>query len=317
MGAPSCSDEEFVALFEKWGGEKAAVLLGIATANVYRRRRRLEEKLGRLLTAPTIADERKLSGYPMRNPLTICDGVFIAGSDAHYEPGSDKGSVAHRGLVKLCRELKPKAVLLNGDVLDFPDASKHDQIGWTPSRGLKEELEAGNIRMSEIEDAAGPGASFLFTIGNHDLRFESYLSGRAPAMEGVMGVRLADHFPRWKIGISVWINEGELVCKHRYKGGTHATHNNVVNSGKSMLTGHLHSLKVTPFSDYNGTRYGIDTGTLNDPYGEHASYAEDNPLNHRSGFVVCTFHRGRLLLPEIAQVWDENHIQFRGQLIEV
>ena len=54
---------------------------------------------------------------------------------------------------------------------------------------------------------------------------------------------------------------GNVVIKHRMKGGIHAAHKNTLHAGTTMVTGHLHSLKVTPFSDYNGTRWGVDTGT--------------------------------------------------------
>ena len=130
------------------------------------------------------------------------------------------------------------------------------------------------------------------------------------------GFALADHFQNWEMCISTWINN-DVVIKHRWKGGVHATHNNTVNAGKTMITGHLHSLKVTPFDDYNGTRWGVDTGTLATLDGPQFSYGEDSPTNHRAGFIVLTFKDGQLLWPEIAAVMDEHHIQFRGEIIQV
>lgn len=41
------------------------------------------------------------------------------------------------------------------------------------------------------------------------------------------------------------------------------------------------------------------------------------PLDWRSGFGVLTFHRGRLLMPELVQVWDNDSVQFRGKIIKV
>jgi hypothetical protein len=113
-----------------------------------------------------------------------------------------------------------------------------------------------------------------------------------------------------------------VVVKHRFKGGIHATHNNTLWAGKTIVTGHLHSLKVTPLSDYNGTRWGIDTGTLADPAsntegGPQFHYNEDNPQNHRSGFIVLTFKDGQLLWPEVCNVIDQNHVSFRGEVIRV
>jgi hypothetical protein len=109
-----------------------------------------------------------------------------------------------------------------------------------------------------------------------------------------------------------------VVIKHRLKGGVHATHNNTVNSGISTVTGHLHSLKVTPFADYRGNRFGVDTGTLADPSGpQFVDYLEDAPTNWRSGFAVLTFRDGRLLWPELVHKYEEGKIEFRGQVIDV
>jgi hypothetical protein len=89
-------------------------------------------------------------------------------------------------------------------------------------------------------------------------------------------------------------------------------------AGRTIVTGHLHSAKVYPLSDYNGTRYGVDTGCIADT--EHkafTSYTEDSPKNWRSGFSVLTFDGGGLLYPELVLKWDDEHVQFRGKKIHV
>ena len=313
MRQSKCSDDEFVRLFESLGAKATSEQIGVAEKCIYTRRRRIEKKLCRILVPPTKQTERTLGAYPMRLHYDIQDGVVIIGSDAHYWPGD--ATPAHRGMVQLVRELKPKLVVLNGDVLDGARISRHSRIGWSHTPTLREELDACQERLDEITKAY-PKADRYWTLGNHCMRFENKLSQEAGEYEGVKGVRLADQFTDWKHCMSLWLND-DVVVKHRFKGGIHATHNNTLNAGKSMVTGHLHSLKVTPFNDYNGTRWGVDTGTLSDPYGDHAAYAEDNPLNHRSGFVVLTISGGRMLWPEIAAVVDENRIQFRGQILSV
>jgi hypothetical protein len=185
---------------------------------------------------------------------------------------------------------------------------------------IARELETVDQRLHEIELATRRGVPMFYTIANHDLRFETKLSNSVPAFEGVRGFRLRDHIgERWQMGWSVWVNGGELVIKHRFKNGVHASHNSTLWAGKNICIGHLHSLKVTPFSDYTSTRYGIDCGTLADPYSEQFCYNEDNPRNHRSGFVVLTFLNGRLLLPDIVQVYDEAKglVQWRGEVFQV
>jgi hypothetical protein len=312
MAAPACSDEEFMALFAQHGAMGTAKILGVAERNVYARRRRLESAHDKTIASPNSGWNHE-SLYPKRVPLDVTDGVVLIGSDAHYWP--DVISAAHRGLVRLSGELKPKAVILNGDAFDGARISRHPRIGWARTPTVKEEQQAVDARTDEIR-AAAKGAKLIWTIGNHDARFENRLADKASEFEGLQGFTLKDNFPHWQLCMSTWIND-EVVVKHRFKGGVHATHNNTVSAGKTMVTGHLHSLKVTPYDDYNGTRFGVDTGTLADPYGPQFEYAEDNPLNHRSGFVVLTFHKGRLMWPEIVRVLDDKHIEFRGQVIAV
>jgi hypothetical protein len=130
-------------------------------------------------------------------------------------------------------------------------------------------------------------------------------------------MHLRDHFPRWVPCWAAWIND-DVVVKHRYKGGTHAAHNNTLYAGKTMVTGHLHALKVSPFNDYHGTRWGVDTGTIADPQGpQFVDYTEDNPKDWRAGFVVLTFKDGELLWPEVVRVMDDEHVDFRGKVIRV
>lgn len=316
MGRVTCTDQEFIALFESVGPTEAGIKLGVATRSIFERRLRIEIKLGIKLIAPPRSRETRSyeSAYPARVPFEVQDGTVLVGSDAHYWP--DLISCAHRGFVRFCERLKPKAAILNGDGFDGAKAGRHPPIGWTHKPSVNEELGAVEERTDEIRHASPTDAELVWTMGNHDLRFENTLAKDVAAFNGVKGMMLKDHFPHWKMVMSLWIN-GSIVVKHRYKGGVHATHNNTLQSGRTIVTGHLHSLKVTPFDDYDGTRYGVDTGTLADPFGPQFDYGEDNPNNHRSGFAVLTFKSGKLLMPELAKVVDKDHIEFRGEVIEV
>ena len=51
-------------------------------------------------------------------------------------------------------------------------------------------------------------------------------------------------------------------------------------------------------------------------FSDNAS-AMTGPSNWRSGFAVLTFRDGRLLWPELVARVDEEHVQFRGEVIEV
>ena len=82
-----------------------------------------------------------------------------------------------------------------------------------------------------------------------------------------------------------------------------------------MVTGHLHSARVSPFTDYNGTRYGVDTGCVAEPdHKAFIDYTEDSPKNWRSATAFFTFKDGNLMMPELVTKWDDKRVQFRGEL---
>lgn len=310
----SCDDATLVALIRRVGNQGAANHLGINVRTVYERRRSLESRLGIAIDPPSVAAKSIARKHPQRVELEVRNGVVLVGSDGHYWPGEP--STAHKAFVRFCKELSPAVVIMNGDAFDGASISRHPPIGWEDNPTVKQEIEAVQDRLSEIEFAAGK-ARKVWPLGNHDARFETRLASVAPEYAKIYGVHLSDHFPAWEGCWSCWIN-GKVVIKHRYKGGIHATHNNTVSAGTTIVTGHLHSLKVTPFTDYNGDRWGVDTGTLADPNGpQFVDYSEDSPKNHRSGFIVLTFVDGELLWPEVVNVIGENKVTFRGKVIDV
>jgi hypothetical protein len=325
MGAhnETCTDTEFIQL---WGQLQSATRLaehlGISIRAVHLRRRNIEREYDMSLNS---SDHRGIK-YDKNKPksfsplkqieLGMLDGCVIVFSDAHFIPG--QRTTAFKGLLWAIQEFKPKAVICNGDAFDGASISRHD-VTDQPQTSVIQELKACQGALGEIEEiakAARHNVKLLFTWGNHDIRFGNRLAQHAPQFKDVVGFKLTDHIPDWDFCWAVWPTE-QCIIKHRYKGGIHATHNNALSSGVSMCTGHLHSLKVTPFSDYNGVRYGVDTGTLAEIDGPQFTYAELNPSNHRSGFAVLNFFNGHLLLPELAQKFDEDMIMFRGDVIDV
>lgn len=324
MGAPKVSDAEFVELWRTHkSANKLSLMLNVGERNVHARRRRLEAKLGIRLEAEDGRAKhwthlQTADKHAKRLDLGILNGTIIAFSDAHFWPGIR--TTAYCGLLRVIEELKPQAVVNGGDAFDGASISRFPRIGWDSTPSVIEELKACEAALGEIEEAAKKArhnSRLVWCLGNHDARFENRLAANAPQYEHVKGFSLKDHFPAWEPCWAVW-NTERTVIKHRFKGGIHATHNNTVNSGVNIVTGHLHSLKVTPFDDYHGTRYGVDTGTLADPLGpQFENYLEASPTNWRSGFVVLTFVDGHLLFPEVVKVHSPGRIEFRGKVIDV
>ena len=119
-GNPRCSDEEFIELFDKFGAERTSRIIGSTERNVYARRRRLEGKYDKPLQAPTRTIPT--SSNPARIELDIQSGVVLVGGDGHYWPG--KAATAHRALVHFAKEMKPRALIYNGDAFDGSTISR-------------------------------------------------------------------------------------------------------------------------------------------------------------------------------------------------
>jgi len=319
--SPHLSDAEFIELWKTTGSVTAIQkITGVNIRTIQRRRQALEARYG-LLLQPIAPNGQKQRQQPMayeRKHLGILNGVGIVFSDAHFWPGIR--TTAFDALLWAIKEFKPSVVVCNGDALDGASISRHPPAGIGPKEPtLIEELKACQAALEEVEETAKEArhnVRLVYTWGNHDARFNARLAANAPQFAETFGFKLEDHFPNWEFCMTCWPTP-DVVIKHRYKGGVHATHNNTVGAGKTIVTGHLHSLKVTPYSDYNGNRFGVDTGTLAEPDGPQMAYGEDNPVNHRSGFIILTFKDGKLLWPEIVHKWDEGQVEFRGQIINV
>lgn len=304
------SDKEFWDAYKRNQSPTAmSLMLGLSTRNIISRLRR-----NGIAPLPLSAEARAHSMTSVGRVSTVLEnGKIVIFSDAHYWPGYI--STAHRALIQVIKTEKPAIVVCNGDAFDGAQISRFGRNQWSKAPTVVEELKAVKERLGEVEKAA-KGAKLFWPFGNHDSRFETALSNKVSEFEGVEGFHLKDHFPLWSPCWSLFIND-DIVIKHRIRGGVHATRNNTLAAGRTTVTGHLHQLKVTPFADYNGNRYGIDCGTLADPYGPQFQYAEDNPQDWRSGFIVLSIRDGSLLHPLIAQVRSEGEVEYKGEIIQV
>lgn len=332
MPAAVCTDEEFIGLWNRLrSAAELSRILQISTRSVMARRRRLETTHGIALNSSVFAEsvspadqnaarmtklaEIRQAKYQKDMQRTLTDGVILVASDCHYWPGVV--TVAHQAFCALAKRLKPAMVILNGDILDGARISRHARIMWEKQPDLKDEIHAVQDRCAEIERAAA-GAVFVRTIGNHDARFENYLSSRVSEFEEMTGMTLLDYLPRWEAGWALHINvntDGWTTIRHRpVSGGIHSAYNSTLKAGVHYVHGHLHKLQVTPWADYRGRRFGVDTGTMADPYGPQFNYTEAGPVNWASGFAVLTFNEGKLREPELCVV-QNGQAWFRGEKV--
>ena len=312
------SDDQFIATWRECGCSPSAVArsLNIGVREVYRRRKKMADRGIVLETHPTTYQAGIQSTYTQAWSYArvrtgeVLNGHVIIFSDAHFWPGSR--TPGNEALLKLIKRLKPARIVANGDIFDGARISRHDPHGWGQPPSVKEELDACQERMHEVELVAVRGNPLDWNIGNHDARFDRAMVVNAAEYAGVVE-RLADRFPAWEMAWSLRLN-GSVMIKHRQANGIHATYNNTLKGGLTMVTGHLHRLAITPWADYTGRRWGVDTGTLSDPHGPQFEYLENNATPWCSGFAVLTFKDGRLLPPELCEVID-GVAYFRGDAV--
>jgi hypothetical protein len=317
MSARKVTDEQLIAATAKTRSTTAlAQQFGMSTRAIATRVR----KLG----IPAAANWKEVEQTPIKTALSeatgrmrldMQDGCAVVFSDAHFR--HDAKSTANRALVKMLPDLKPKLVVCNGDAIDGNAISRHAPIFGEQQVRPAIELSTCQERLTEISDASR-GAVKAFTIGNHDVRLHNYIAANASMLNDMRSLDIRHLFPEWRFCWSLFINDDTIV-KHRFRNGQYAPANNVRGAlGMNFVTGHLHSMKAIPLSAYSDrTFYGVDSGMLADPEWETFAYREDSPADWRSGFVVLTWWRGRLLWPEFCNVLGEGVVEFRGQIIEV
>jgi hypothetical protein len=312
-----CTEKEFIELYTTLGPDEMGRRLKLDPTQIGHRRRAIERRRQIEIIGPNWTNRPPAPQGKHRLTLDVLDGEVLVGSDFHYWPGET--TLMHRAFVSFAKERRPRAVILNGDVMDAPSISRHMPIGWENRPKLIDEIEWAQEMTHQIATAGGK-CQKIWTLGNHDARYETRLAHVAPEYAKIHGFHLRDSFPLWEPAWSVAINAGtseEVFVKHRFRGGIHATYNNILHGGVHMVTGHLHSAQVRPYTFHNErTLWGVDGGCIAEPSARtFVDYTEDNPKNWRSAFVLLTFRAGRLMMPEIILKWDAQRVQFRGELI--
>jgi len=317
------TDQEFIDMWTNLQSPaEMSRCTGLNVRGIYARRNRLEAKYGTLLTVSEIRNAKHdsvisniiLSARKDVNRLSIDSGMIVIGSDAHYSPGYV--SVAHKAFCNIIAEYSKeiRAIILNGDIFDGGSISRHDRIRWKKSPSVKDELEAVQARLGEIESVRPAGAHLLRTYGNHCARFENRLSANVPEFEGIGGFLLKDHLPHWNDSERIDIND-DCVVIHDWHSGVHSGWNDTLKGGCTVITGHTHELSAKAHKGFKDTHYGIKTGMLASGDQEEFDYRIGKPgFNWQSGFAVLTWVNGMLLYPEFCAVRDDGKAYFRGRL---
>ena len=242
---------------------------------------------------------------PQFHNVDLDDGSILIGSDAHIWPYND--TIMMKAFALASKKLKPKVIVLNGDILDGARVSRHGSLLGQAAPKLTHELTAVHRWIDTLYRAP----TRIWTMGNHDQRVDNYLANNAPELDDYAG-RLSDRFPDWTFCWAATINN--LEVRHRFRSGIHAGWNSALHSGISTVTGHTHQLQVTAVRNRNGTHWGIECGMLGDPAHKAFEYTEGQTNRTQAGFVVITFRNGIMMPPETCELVDGRPV-FRGDYI--
>lgn len=307
-------DQIYTALKENnWDTRLAAGALEIGVRQIQYRRRQLRLDgviIPDVPTPPKLSYEPVPWTYPRRIDLSLRNSVIMCAGDMHKWPLSMvPENPVQSAFRKVAETLRPNLIVFDGDVIDATELSTHGRLRSQKTPKIEDEITAASDYMLSL-----PESRKILTRSNHDNRIDIYIANQAPRAEGLC-MRLIDKLPGWETCYSVGINENTEIM-HDWAGGIHAAHNNAMKSGRTFVTGHTHKLRVTPFEDLNGVRWGIECGMMAMPFEPQFEYLRGHPTQWQPGFVVLTYDaEGRLMEPEKCQ-WLHGRMWFRREPVD-
>ena len=222
-------------------------------------------------------------------PLAInTPGLWLVLSDLHL-PYHDRRTVEMA--VAEARKRAVKGVILNGDVLDSHEISRHDKDPSAPR--YVEEVECGKRFLAWVRKQL-PKARLIFKEGNHEERLIPYIWGRAPALFGLEGMTLpellhtADYGIEW-VGDKRVIHLGKLnvIHGHEYGRGTTGPVNPArgiyLKARSVVLCGHWH--RTSEHHEKNIRSRPEAAWSAGCACGLNPQYAPLNNWNHGYAFV--------------------------------
>ena len=177
------------------------------------------------------------------------------------------------------KDYKPDKVVINGDLGDFYSISDFDK---NPDRKTKlvDDKKVMREILYDIRKTAGKACEITLIEGNHENRLQKFL-WRNPQLEGLdelyipklIGVKdfnvkyVGADREYWKKTMG-HLNVGNATITHGdsrlngVKGGQNASYNTAKQSGRDVIIGHTHRLKMNYFTNFNQSVVGIECGCL-------------------------------------------------------
>ena len=243
---------------------------------------------------------------PMLNLDLGKEITVLAGGDLHTWYGEPP--IMWQAFCRIAHLIKPDVIVLMGDMIDGARVSRYANMYGSTAPKVALEIETFQEYLTMLPKCK----NVYWTVGNHDIRVDSYLMQNASELAEYVG-GLADRFPQ--INFCMGLTIGETEFRHRFRGGIHTAFNNTREAGINMITAHTHALQVTAHRNRRGTTYGVETGMLGPVNGPQFEYTEGAPTRYQEGFAVLTIDaEGYMFPPELCEKVRGRPV-FRGDYV--
>jgi len=232
--------------------------------------------------------------------------------------------------LRACIMLEPDYIVLNGDILEGADISRHPKIpGW--SVPLQVEFDFAREMFRQLREVA-PDAEIIWTAGNHGLdRIAAYCSQVAPALAGLRNLRFDKLAGVDDYGVKL-AQAGSIMSPQGTEGDLPGImiHDYLIHHGTLLgQTPHLSELRKALRSGQSGhvhragismmSHEGASISWMSTPMGctprAGRAYMKGRHTGWQMGFGVAFLHPGGRV-HQYPVICDEGVCMFEGTVIE-
>jgi len=233
-------------------------------------------------------------------PYVISQSKTLIISDLHF-PYQDNQAI--RSAIKYGKEKKVTCILINGDLIDFANISRHEK-DWR-MRSVSQEFEAVREFLIELRKHF-PKCKIVYKYGNHDERWEKFLFLKAPEIfddnEFKLEVRL--RLAELKIDVvkdMLPIKIGKLNVLHGHElqggGGVNPARATFLKTIDNVIIGHCHRSSQHTEPTFSGDVIVVTSqGCL---CGMYPMFSRINKWNHGFSYVELNIKTGEYQLQNL------------------
>lgn len=236
--------------------------------------------------------------------------TYVVFSDIHI-PYEDKTLVA--AALELVKDIQPHGVVLNGDILDLPEVSRHNagSVAHLEGKRIANSFAAGNKFLDTLDAAVGPRCKEKHWVtGNHENRWDRWVqSGDNAVFADDEYVTLPARLRLKERGYiyhgdypDAHVRLGKLLVTHGQFCGKYPASRHMERYQTSILVGHTHTQQTYHASTWDGQRAAYCAGHMADEDSEAMAYFP-KPRPWIKGFtIVHVFPGGDFVVQPINYV---------------